>query len=824
MVGEDNLSKVKDRLVGLGGKKEKPEVKLKPRKVDFESLKTRLSSLHSMVPERVKEKVRQKIEVKRMERKLLMQRKPEEKTLPALPTEFNEFKEVKVIRKPVKATALIEIVKEVKKKSKKKKTKKKQAIHKGRKVKEVKKITNFNELLREVERKQLNEAKSTNLVLPRRPTISLDKMLESLAIQTKGISSKQLFPEARAKNNSQEILSNLKDLVTEIRISRENLEEKKQKLSLDEARSMVEEINVPSLEVIKDEGFLRTEPVQIIEEDREDLKFKPKSWKTLKPATQVIEKKPVTPVIEKQLIKVVQKTEDVHKTFKSKEKVPWTKILLLKEGEQPFRLKSSELKKVETISLDFQVKDYSQVSETVNINESVYAKISWNSKQKNLAYQLIEPPITVNLKEKLEKLNQLLFESLDETSLTLTEIEKKESYLEDKIDDIITGYGFGEKKEDVLILKYYLKRDFLGLGKINALMKDKEIEEINCLGVNMPVFVYHKKYGSMQSNIAFDSIKELTLFVERLAEATGNELTLGEPCLIGFLPNNSKVEIIYSTGKLSSKGSSFVISKKKLQPLTVMDFFNKHSMLKQLADYLWLGFENNYSMLLFKKDNRKCDELLNAFTMLLPTNKKIISIESKPELMLAHPNWISRSIELEEEGMKIPIKLILDKSSQEKPGFIVLDYLNKEIVREAFELISQGQNLVSWTNASNLNDLKEKMLKEKIPSDLLEKTILIFTETKKIKGFEVIVFDKVYEINKPEKDLKAVKVFEFDAKNNRELFYPLKSNIIKNNLKEFSDRMKVIDWMIESKLNNYKDLFEIMRKYFENKEELMRQL
>jgi len=91
---------------------------------------------------------------------------------------------------------------------------------------------------------------------------------------------------------------------------------------------------------------------------------------------------------------------------------------------------------------------------------------------------------------------------------------KAKEYLKITIEDVIKYFKFRLSEEEIEIVRYYIERDFLGLGKIEALMKDPNIEDISCDGVNIPVFVFHRdpRLGSIPTNIVFDDPDEVGFF------------------------------------------------------------------------------------------------------------------------------------------------------------------------------------------------------------------------------------------------------------------------------------------------------------------------
>ena len=74
-----------------------------------------------------------------------------------------------------------------------------------------------------------------------------------------------------------------------------------------------------------------------------------------------------------------------------------------------------------------------------------------------------------------------------------------------------SNYNFNLDPETQGKLLYYVVRDNLGFGKIDALMHDPLIEDISCDGVNVPIYIWHRKFESIPTNIRFETAKSLTL-------------------------------------------------------------------------------------------------------------------------------------------------------------------------------------------------------------------------------------------------------------------------------------------------------------------------
>ena len=65
---------------------------------------------------------------------------------------------------------------------------------------------------------------------------------------------------------------------------------------------------------------------------------------------------------------------------------------------------------------------------------------------------------------------------------------------------------------------YYIYRNFLGYNEIDGFMQDPNIEDISCDGIGIPLYVVHRKYGSIKTSVTFDTVDKLREFIVKLAE------------------------------------------------------------------------------------------------------------------------------------------------------------------------------------------------------------------------------------------------------------------------------------------------------------------
>ena len=193
--------------------------------------------------------------------------------------------------------------------------------------------------------------------------------------------------------------------------------------------------------------------------------------------------------------------------------------------------------------------------------------------------------------------------------------------------------------ERVAVLNYYIKRDLSGYGPLEVLMRDATLEDISCNGQNLPVFIFHRTYGSLPTNIIFNE-GELNQFVLKLAQKANKQMSLSNPMVDATLPNGSRVQITYSD-VVSTKGSSFTIRKFRAEPMTPLDLIRFGTYDAQTLAFLWLAVEYRKSMLIVGGTASGKTSMMNAVSLFIPQNSKVVSLEDTREIAGASPELAS---------------------------------------------------------------------------------------------------------------------------------------------------------------------------------------
>ena len=309
-----------------------------------------------------------------------------------------------------------------------------------------------------------------------------------------------------------------------------------------------------------------------------------------------------------------------------------------------------------------------------------YVRILFDNLNSEYIYEIIEPPLTKEDENVLNDIKNTLREKFE--MIEFEDEEKRKEYLFEMAQDAMKSMGIGVPPLVWERLKYYLYRDFLGYGVVQVPMIDSEVEDISCDGVNIPVYIYHRMYGSIKSNLKFQKEEELDQYVIWIVQKSGKHISISNPMVDATLPDGSRLQA--TLGKyVTKRGSSFTIRRFKPNPFTPIDLIRFKTMSREMMAYIWLAVENGMSMIICGGTASGKTTTLNAVLLFIPPNMKIVSIEDTRELNLPHENWIPSLVR---EGVGAP-----NPVTGKKPGEIDMFDLLKAALRQRPQYIMVGE-------------------------------------------------------------------------------------------------------------------------------------
>jgi flagellar protein FlaI len=466
----------------------------------------------------------------------------------------------------------------------------------------------------------------------------------------------------------------------------------------------------------------------------------------------------------------------------------------------------------------------------------VYAAIVKEPETLKTLYEIIEPTLKQEEEKRLREIKQFLMEEVDVNLKDIETKERAENYLKDKTREIIKRYHIKVPAEAVDKLVYYVIRDFIGYGKIDPLMKDPLIEDISADGVGIPLYVWHRMYESLPTNIIFKDEAELDSFIIRLAYLAGKNISIASPILDASLPEGSRIQLTYGS-EVTRRGSTFTIRRFRVDPLTISDLISFRTISSEMAAYLWYIIENRASVMVAGGVASGKTTMLNCLSMFIKPEMKVVSVEDTQELNLPHENWIPSVVRLgfgheDKRDGSITLFDLLKAAVRQRPDYIIVGEVRGEEAYTLFQAMATGHLGMCTIHAESVEAVINRLESEpmNIPKPLIAMTDVIMvmsrTEIEGRPARKATTAAEVKDIDPTTKNIRTNEIFTWNQKIDTFVFSG-HSTILEEHMKklgiteedirnELNARKKVLEWMVRKGIRRYLDVANVIREYYTN--------
>ncbi|MBN2251860.1 MAG: type II/IV secretion system ATPase subunit [Candidatus Altiarchaeota archaeon] len=455
-------------------------------------------------------------------------------------------------------------------------------------------------------------------------------------------------------------------------------------------------------------------------------------------------------------------------------------------------------------------------------------------------YHLVLPQVGVATKALVHEIKDRLVDSADmfETSprdaAELSGLKKELAQhagllLENELPDM---------KED---LKRYLTQNLvnetMGLGDIEFLLSDNDIEEIVINSAREPVRIYHKKYGWMKTNIRVESESELLNQAHTIARHVGKDISNLNPRLDAYLHSGDRVNATLSP--ISIKGHTLTIRKFSRDPWTVTDFIRNKTASSSVMALLWLALEYEMNAIISGGTGSGKTSFLNTCMPFIQPSHRIISIEDTKELQLPEfLYWcpmLTREANQEGKGEVSMLDLLVN-SLRMRPDRIIMGEIRKQREAEVlFEAMHTGHSVYGTLHADTCAQTISRLTNPpvNIPHSMLDAVhlnIVMFRDRRR-KIRRVFEVGEFIPSNGNRDDARYVPriLYRWDARNDviQETeqgtgIYEkitLRSGLSTTEIEEdLKTRKGILDWMSANNLRNIDDVGRLMNVYYTDPE------
>ncbi len=473
-------------------------------------------------------------------------------------------------------------------------------------------------------------------------------------------------------------------------------------------------------------------------------------------------------------------------------------------------------------------------------------RIFFNDKIKENIYEVSEPTLSDAEKEIKSKLKYYFRTRTDSTDVANMGRKEKIEYLEKSLDKILVENHIildAESKDNIY---YYIMQDFIGYSKIDILMWDEGIEDIHCDGLKTPLFIHHRLFESIKTNIVYNEIDELDSFVIKLSQICGKQISVYEPIVDGKLEDGSRLQT--TLGNTVTKYSTFTIRRFREDPMTPIDLINNNTFDIDMAAYFWMVIEKGTNMLFCGGTASGKTTALNAMSLFLPASYKIVSIEDTREINLPHENWIAgttrtgfASTEDFKTGKDIDMFDLIRVALRQRPRVIIVGEVRGKEAYTLFQAMTTGHLSYSTIHASDMHALIQRLENKPIdlPRALLTSLdLIVFLNSVTVNGEPVRRITDVVEVVKLDPGsnrLVTLTPFQWTSEID-DNFSSLGGSRILRSIKmengwtdkdlqrELQNRRDVLAWMIKNNLRSYEDVGRIVAEYKKDQAGLMKKV
>ncbi|MFQ5941301.1 MAG: type II/IV secretion system ATPase subunit [Nitrososphaerales archaeon] len=390
---------------------------------------------------------------------------------------------------------------------------------------------------------------------------------------------------------------------------------------------------------------------------------------------------------------------------------------------------------------------------------------------------------------------------------------------------------------------YYVTRDMVGYGPLEGIMNDPNIEDVSVDGTGRGVYVWHRKYESLRSNLMFNTDKELDDTVVRLVHMSGKHISTAYPIVDATMPGRHRLTATFRK-EVSQYGSTLTIRKFREDPFTIVDLLNFKTMSHQMGAYTWLLMEHGVSSIIVGATASGKTTFLNAIVSLTRPNAKLVTIEEVHEINIYHQNWVPLVSRLgyglgDEKVGEIPLFNLVKASMRMRPDFLIVGEVRGEEAFVLFQAISTGHGGMCTLHADDVESAIQRLTSK--PMDVAPIHIkfldLLFTvrntsvtdpvtkQTRRTR--RVLGVTEILDYN------KYNKIFEWDPATDRHnlvkgsLEQSAKLKIISKDtgrsvgelIEEINRREMVLRWLQSKDIRNFKQLGMIFEQYHEKRGE-----
>lgn len=394
-----------------------------------------------------------------------------------------------------------------------------------------------------------------------------------------------------------------------------------------------------------------------------------------------------------------------------------------------------------------------------------------------------------------------------------------------------------EKEKEILV--GILLQESLGLGFIEFMLKDHNLEEVVVNSSKEPIWVYHRQFGWLKTNIKIGDETTIYNHAAQIGRRVGTQITNLSPLMDAYLTTGDRANA--TLFPISSDGNTLTIRKFARTPWTITDFIETNTMSADVAAFLWLALQYEMNIVCTGGTASGKTSFLNVLSMFIPPRQRVISIEDTREIQLPDfLHWVpltTRPPNIEGRGEVKMLDLMINALRMRPDRIIVGEIRRSKEAEVLFEAINTGHSVYSTLHANTSEETFKRLVNPpiNIPASLLTSLQLVAVMHRdRRKGIRRLLeitelipggrleevkielntiykwvpsSDKIIEWSKSQRVLDDIKLFSGMTDD----------EVIKN----LEEKKKILLWMVKNKIKDINKVGRIISDYYKDPKSVM---
>src|SRR3989344_5572622 len=558
-------------------------------------------------------------------------------------------------------------------------------------------------------------------------------------------------------------------------------------------------------------------------------KQKQKQKKKVK-AMKKKKKKKITPLISK-IISTQIKKETPESAEKTKKK---TIKIEKKEGLKEKTQEKAQPEEKEERKIYGELDRYSLDIDNNPMEVKVYRKEG----QAVPTYELSILDVSKPTKIIMDKIREMI---ISEVSFVLLGKEKKEGeklirqQFEKKIMKLMKEYFPDVNPETLKKVTNHIVLTSLGLGEIEFLLKDPNLEEIVVNSAKEPVWVYHKKHAWVKTNIILKDENLIRHFSTMIGRNVNKDITILQPLLDAHLMTGDRVNA--TLYPITTFGNTITIRKFPAVPWTITDFIKVKTLSAEVAALIWLALQYEMSVLVIGGTGSGKTSALNVLSNFFQPNQRIITIEDTRELQLPKTlHWVAMETRLANPEGRGEVSMLdcVVNTLRMRPDRIVVGEIRRQREAEVlFEAMHTGHSVYGTFHANNAEEAIVRLTNPPInlPKVILSSLGLFLVQnrnrrTGRRRTFQVAELlpngdpNILMQLNVAKDEIEKINPSKTFFKN-----LTMLSGLTQEQIdKDLEEKKKILDWLVKKDIRDIHEIGLIMTDYYVDKENLLKKV